>query len=147
MTEQFVKASELAKVRRENEQLRGHNKDLTDRVTDMEYNAKEEAERKLTAELVARFSTVQPPEAEFPGGQYDGLAEVALPDGMGNVQLTVSDRVPGEVYLRVWGPKAEGERQEPGYERDHGPEDFRATFRLTERGVEVSSLDFRKRYR
>lgn len=147
MTEQFVKASELAEVRRENEQLRGHNKDLTDRVTDMEQNAREEAALKLTAELVARFSTVQPPEAEFPGGQYDGLAEVSLPDGMGKVQVNVSNQVPGEVYLRVWGPRAEGERQEPGYERDHGPEDFRATFRLTEEGVDVRSLDFRKRYR
>lgn len=143
----FVPKEELLKIQRLNRALEERNGELRRECEDLRRDAREEAAEKLTAELVARFSAVQPPEAEFPGGQYDGLAEVALPDGMGHVQLNVSNRVPGEVYVRVWGPKAPGEHEEPGYERDHGPEDFRATFRLTEVGVEVSSLDFRKRFR
>jgi hypothetical protein len=146
MTEQFVKASELAEVRRKNEALEKRNRELRDEVDELTTGAREAAEVELTARLVSRFSSVQPEEARFADG-YDGLAHVALPDGMGQVQVNVSNRVPGEVYLRVWGPKSPGEEDTPGYETDHGPEDFRATFRLTERGVEVSSLDFRKRYR
>lgn len=139
MGQEFVPKEDLLTAQQAKRAAEDNSRRLMKENDELKRDARRQAEDKLTAELISRYSRAFP---EF-GPGYDGLAEAELPDGSGKVQLNVSDQEPGVVHLRVWGPP---EERDDGYPPS-GYESFRASFKLSLEGVEVKSLDFRQRFR
>lgn len=142
MSEQFVKASELHECQRKLAAAEERIRKLDGTRREIEEEARIEAERRIEARLITKYTRVS---GECPGpwaGDRRGLAHVELPDKQGVIQVNVSDAgEPGTICIWVWGPPDEDGHYGVHEQGGGNLADMWLMFRLKPEGIEIDQLD------